>query len=119
MNPSSTININRRECIAAVAAGGGSLALSRFVRADASVPPVRGGADHVISIWLAGGMGQIDTFDPKRKGDPRKNLAGSLYASIETAVPGVRVCEHLTHLAPMMDRMTAVRTVHHDVIDEH
>ncbi len=26
--------------------------------------PLRGTAEHVISIWLGGGMGQIDTFDP-------------------------------------------------------
>ena len=55
----------------------------------------------------------------KRKGDPKKKLAGSYYDSIETAVPGVRVCEHLPKLAPLMDRVTAVRTVHHEVIDEH
>ena len=64
-------------------------------------------------------MGQIDTFDPKRRGDPAKKLAGSYYESIPTAVPGVNVCEHLKRVAPLMDRVTAVRTVHHDVIDEH
>lgn len=41
-------------------------------------------------------MGQIDTFDPKRRGDPAKKIAGSYYNSIDTAVPGVRVCEHLS-----------------------
>ena len=66
-------------------------------------------------------MGQIDTFDPKakglNKGTPKK--AGSLYDSIPTAVRGVRVCEHLTKTADLMDRVTAVRTVNHKVIDEH
>lgn len=81
--------------------------------------PVRGKAEHVISIWLGGGMGQIDTFDPKRKGDPKEKKPGSYYESIDTAVPGVQVCEHLERLAPLMDRVTAVRTVHHEVIDEH
>src|SRR5690606_9823734 len=76
-------------------------------------------AEHVISIWLGGGMGQIDTFDPKRRGDPKKKVAGAYYDSIDTAVPGVQLCEHLKQLAPLMDRVTAVRTVHHDVIDEH
>ncbi len=88
----------------------------RIAAADA---PLRGQAEHVISIWLGGGMGQIDTFDPKRRGDPARKLAGSYYESIPTAVSGVRVCEHLAKLAPLMDRVTAVRTVHHDVIDEH
>lgn len=80
---------------------------------------VQGRAEHVISIWLGGGMGQIDTFDPKRRGDPAKKAAGSYYDAVDTAVPGVRVSEHLRQLAPLMDRVTVVRTVHHEVIDEH
>ncbi len=44
---------------------------------DASL--LRGTAEHVISIWLGGGMGQIDTFDPKRLGDPKAKKAGSYY----------------------------------------
>lgn len=64
-------------------------------------------------------MGQVDTFDPKRRGDPMRNIPGSYYNAIDTAVPGVQVCEHLQRVAPLMDRVTAVRTVHHEVIDEH
>jgi len=78
-----------------------------------------GKAEHVISIWLGGGMGQIDTFDPKRKGDPKEKIPGSYYNAINTAVPGVQLCEHLPNIAPLMDRVTAVRTVNHKVIDEH
>lgn len=79
----------------------------------------QGSAEHVISIWLGGGMGQIDTFDPKRKGDPKTRVAGSYYDAIDTSVPGVQVCEHLSLLAKQMEHVTAVRSVHHDVIDEH
>ena len=107
----------RRNFLTAGAAAGCSLALQQPAIADDKV--TQGRAEHVISIWLGGGMGQIDTFDPKRKGDPKKKLPGSYYESIETAVPGVRVCEHLPQLAPLMDRVTAVRGVHHEVIDEH
>jgi hypothetical protein len=78
-----------------------------------------GKTEHVISIWLGGGMGQIDTFDPKRKGDPKEKIPGSYYDSIDTAVPGVQLCEHLPRMAPLMDRITAVRSVNHKVIDEH
>ncbi len=89
--------------------------------AAAGDPPakLRGNAEHVISIWLGGGMGQIDTFDPKPKGDPKAKKPGGYYNAIETAVPGVEVCEHLPKLAKRMDRVTAVRSVHHEVIDEH
>ncbi|MGH7169093.1 MAG: DUF1501 domain-containing protein [Gemmataceae bacterium] len=88
---------------------------------SSAAPMPKGKAEHCIFIWLGGGMSQIDTFDPKTlgnaKGSPKK--AGSLYPSIPTAVSGVRVCEHLAKTAPLMDRITAVRTVNHNVIDEH
>lgn len=111
--------INRREFIGSAAALAGSLALPGSLLAESPDKLIQGKAEHVISIWLGGGMGQVDTFDPKRKGDPKKKTPGSYYDSIETAVPGVQVCEHLKNLAPLMDRVTAVRTVHHEMIDEH
>src|SRR5438874_7091786 len=112
--------MNRRQFLAASAAMATSAMFPSVGRAAESSPVLlKGKAEHCIFIWLGGGMGQIDTFDPKRRGDPKKKLPGSYYDSIDTAVKGVRVCEHLKRLAPLMDRVTAVRTVHHDVIDEH
>lgn len=64
-------------------------------------------------------MGQTDTLDPKRLGDPKKKVAGSYYKGIPTAVRGVQVCEHFPKVADQLDRMTILRTVNHDVIDEH
>ena len=92
-----------------------------LVQAKELAKPIHpmGKAEHVISIWLGGGMGQIDTFDPKRKGDPKEKVPGSYYDSINTAVPGLQLCEHLPRIAPLMDRVTAVRSVNHKVIDEH
>ena len=107
--------MNRRQFLCTSTAS----AASGLLPSVAGEPLIKGGAEHCIMIWLGGGMGQIDTFDPKRKGDPKKKIAGSYYDSIDTAVSGVQVCEHLPMLADRMDRVTAVRTVHHDVIDEH
>ena len=81
--------------------------------------PPRGRAEHCIFLWLGGGFAQVDTFDPKRVGDPRARVAGSAYPSIATAVQGVRVTEYLPRVAALMDRMTVVRSVHHNVVDEH
>jgi hypothetical protein len=78
-----------------------------------------GKAEHCIHIWLGGGAAQIDTWDPKAMGDAKAKKPGSYYKSIDTVVPGVQVCEHLKRSAKLMDRITAVRTVHHDAIDEH
>jgi len=102
-----------------LATTGTAAAAASLVGTAHAETPIRGQAEHVISIWLGGGMGAGDTFDPKQKGDPAKKVAGSYYDSIPTAVSGVKVCEHLSHLAPLMDRVTAVRTVNHNVIDEH
>ncbi len=112
------MTISRRECLIASAAYAGGIALGKPTLAAPETAP-RGKAEHVISIWLGGGMGQIDTFDPKAKGDPAKRVAGAYYDSVDTAVPGVQLCEHLSRLAPLMDRVTVVRTVNHDMIDEH
>lgn len=81
----------------------------------------KGKAEHCIFIWLGGGMGQIDTFDPKKLGDNlgKPQTAGSLYKSIDTTVKGVQVTEHLSKTAKVMEHVTVMRTVNHHVIDEH
>src|SRR5690349_699586 len=112
--------MNRRHFLQSAAlAGAATFSRPLIAAPEPAEALIKGKAEHVISIWLGGGMGQIDTFDPKRRGDPQKKLAGSYYDKIDTAVSGVQVCEHLKRLAPLMDRVTAVRTVHHEVIDEH
>jgi len=109
--------MKRREFLGAVAttAAASPLVVSA---AEATALPI-GKAEHCVMIWLGGGMSQIDTFDPKAMGDAKAKKAGSYYPAIDTAVEGVQVCEHLQRTAPLMDRVTAVRTVHHDVVDEH
>lgn len=117
----NSTSLDRRRFLAAGGSLAAGLALPHSLRAEdkSAAGLIQGKAEHVISIWLGGGMAQTDTFDPKRVGDPKAKKAGSYYPSIETAVPEVRVCEHLAKIAPLMDRITAVRTIHHDVIDEH
>lgn len=110
---------SRRRFLETAAVVAGSATLSRQLFSADEPPLIQGKAEHVISIWLGGGMAQTDTFDPKRRGDPKTRTPGSYYDAIDTAVPGVRLCEHLKQLAPLMERVTVVRTVNHDVIDEH
>ena len=80
------MNINkssRRDFLATSAGTAATLGLAGNLLAEASPlnasPLLNGKAEHVISIWLGGGMGQCDTFDPKRKGDPKAKKAGSYY----------------------------------------
>jgi len=105
--------LSRREFLAASS----SLALSPLLPAVDKLP--KGKADSVIMLWLGGGAAHMDTFDPKKKGDAKAKKAGSYYDPIDTAVKGVQVCEHLKETAKLMDRIALLRTVNHDVIDEH
>ena len=112
--------MNRRHFIQAT--GGlalvGSTGLSLAKETGAFRFP-KGKAEHCIHIWLGGGAAQVDTWDPKALGDAKAKKAGSYYPAIDTSVPGVQVCEHLSRCAKEMEYITAMRTVNHDVIDEH
>jgi len=114
--------MKRREFLATAAAAAASAAMvaSRARGEDEPGPAVpRGKAEHCVFLWLGGGAGQIDTWDPKEKGDPAAKKAGSYYDAIGTAIPGTQVCEHLPRCAKILDRFNIVRSVHHEVIDEH
>jgi hypothetical protein len=115
---------SRRSFLAAAAAGGAALSaawgLDGLVAGEttkAAAP--RGKAEHCVFLWLGGGACHIDTWDPKRRGDAAKKLPGSYYDAIPCAIQGEQVCEHLRRSAPLLDRAVLVRSVHHDVIDEH
>ena len=93
---------------------------TQTARANTAINVPKGKAEHCIFIWLGGGMAQMDTFDPKKLGSTEKPYKkGSAYKAIKTSVSGVEVCEHLLKTAPLMDRVTAVRSVHHNIINEH
>jgi hypothetical protein len=109
--------MKRREFIQASVAASSAVMMGNVAHTSPSVP--LGKAEHCVMLWLGGGMSQIDTFDPKKLGDAKLKKAGSYYSAIETAVPGVQVCEHLSKTARMMENVTAIRTLNHDVVDEH
>jgi len=79
----------------------------RLARADRSRSgrlPGRGQAEHVIVLYMAGGMSQTDTFDPK----PGSASAGPLSA-IRTSAEGVQFSELLPRLAEQARHMAVVR----------
>ncbi len=69
-----------------------------------------GRARSVIVILLSGGLGQHDSFDMKPEATDR--FRGE-FKPIDTAVPGIRVCEHLPRLAARADRLAIVRSMSH------
>ena len=64
-------------------------------------------------------LSQVDTWDQKRVTKDGLKDPGSAYRGISTAIADVEICEHLAAMAPRLDRCVPIRSVHHDVIDEH
>jgi hypothetical protein len=64
----------------------------------------------VIYIFLSGGLGQHDSFDPKPEAPD--NIRGE-FAPIATRTPGVQICEHLPMLAARSDQWALVRSLTH------
>ncbi|REJ96162.1 MAG: DUF1501 domain-containing protein [Planctomycetota bacterium] len=73
-----------------------------------------GRARSVIVVFASGGQSQIDLWDPKPLAPAE--IRGD-FASIETAVPGVRFCEHVPRIAAVADRFTVLRSMSHEDLD--
>ncbi len=65
------------------------------------------GAKNVILLWMQGGASHIDTLDPKPEAPAE--IRGE-FGVIDTALPGVKVCEHLPRLAQHLDKLTIIRS---------
>ena len=73
-----------------------------------------GNAKSVLIIFASGGQSQIDTWDPKPDAPPE--IRGA-FASIATAIPGVRFCEHMPQIAQIADKLCVVRSMAHEDLD--
>jgi Protein of unknown function (DUF1501) len=77
-------------------------------------PKMEARADTMILLWMAGGMAQTETFDPKRYTPFERGLACekvlSTFQPISTAVDGVQLSQGLENIAKVMDRATLIRS---------
>lgn len=87
-------------------AGVGGLSLPALLRANEAAKS--SDRKSVILFWLSGGPSHLDMWDPKP--DAPSEIRGP-FSSIESNVPGIRVCEHLPQQAAIMDKLTIVRSV--------
>ncbi|MGE3780845.1 MAG: DUF1501 domain-containing protein, partial [Pirellulaceae bacterium] len=65
-----------------------------------------------VFLFLFGGPSQIDLWDMKP--DAPAEIRGE-FQSIATAVPGLRICEHLPRLARHLDKVCLVRSMTHQM----
>ena len=72
--------------------------------------PGFGSAKNVILLYLFGGPSHLEVCDMKP--DAPVEVRGEL-RPIPSSLPGCDVCEHLPHMAKVMDRVTVVRSLTH------
>ena len=78
--------------------------------ASANTKASFGRAKRIILLYLYGAAAQHETFDPKPEA-PAK-IRG-IFKPIDTAVPGLQICEHLPNVARIADRVAIVRSMTH------
>jgi hypothetical protein len=99
--------VSRRNFLKIGALGLGGLSLAQLLRAEAAAN-IQRSHKAVIMIFLPGGPSHQDIFDLKT--DAPAEVRGE-FKEISTAVPGIRICEHLPRLAAMTDKTTIIRSI--------
>ena len=105
--PRSSLHLSRRDWLRLSAAGIAGCSMSGWLgtlAADAATDPKR--RRSCILLWMNGGPSQMDTFDLKPG-----HANGGPFREIATAVPGIKISEHLPRLARHMDRLALVRSM--------
>jgi Protein of unknown function (DUF1501) len=109
-----TSGLSRRHFLRATGAAAlGALAGSepRLIASPAKIPAR---ADRMILLWMAGGMAQTETFDPKRytpyQSGMESKLVLSTFPSVPTVVDGIQFSEGLERIGKVMDRGTLIRS---------
>ncbi len=97
---------SRRDWLRATSAGLAGVPLSGWFGALAAAAARAPRPRSCILLWMSGGPSQTDTFDLK---PGHKN--GGPFQVIQTAVPGVRISEHLPGLGRQMKRLALVRSM--------
>ncbi len=104
--------LSRREFLSGAAAAALAAGAPRQLwPAQAKLEPK---ADTFILLWMAGGMAQTETFDPKAytpyESGLECNRVLSTFPQIDTAVDPIKLSQGLERIAKVMDRATLIRT---------
>jgi len=76
--------------------------------------PGFGKAKSVLVVFTSGGQSQLDMWDPKP--EQPEEVRGE-FGTIASAIPGIRVCEHLPKVAQQLRHATILRSMTHDDLD--
>src|SRR4249919_3865165 len=106
--------LSRRGFIGATAAATLSALVGREPVLRRQQPKTPATADAVIVLWMAGGMAQTETFDPKRytpfAPGVRVEQVLSTFPAIDTAVDHIKFTQGLERLGSVMDKGAVIRS---------
>lgn len=105
--------VSRRDALKVGFLGAAGLSLADVLRARSQAATSGRPTNNksVILYWLDGGPSHMETYDCKP--DAPAEFRGP-FRPIETSAPGIRINELLVEQAKVMDRVSIVRSVHHD-----
>jgi uncharacterized protein (DUF1501 family) len=104
---------SRRGFLTAMLSSGSALALPNLLRhrAQAAAAGKVPRDTAVIQVWLGGGPSHLDMYDMKP--DAPDGFRGP-FRPMRTSLPGLDICELLPRQARVIDRLSLVRSLHHD-----
>jgi len=99
-------HLTRRGFLAGASAGAlGMVGFQGMTRAEGT-QALAAAQKHVVVFFLAGGVSQLETWDPKPG-----TATGGPFQAIQTSAPGVQICELLPHTAQIMHHLALVRGI--------
>jgi hypothetical protein len=115
----SAIGLTSREILRLGGLSPLGLGLSALLAGQSKAAPgsrSRPKAKSCLLVFMEGGPSHIDLWDMKP--DAPAEVRGE-FQSIETTLPGVRICEHLPQFAKHMHRLALVRSMTHSITDHN
>jgi hypothetical protein len=102
--------ISRRRALSVGGLGMLGVTMPKLLQAGEVIGTRPAHAKSVIFLYQFGGPSHLDTFDPKP--DAAAGVR-SHFGVIDTAAPGIRICDQLPKMAAVMNDVSLVRTVYH------
>src|SRR5690242_17525647 len=98
-------HLSRRTFLQGAAGALGALSFGGMTTVEAA-RELASAQKQVVVFWLAGGVSQLETWDPKPDTD-----TGGPFQAIPTSVPGVHISELLPYSAQQMHHLALIRGV--------
>lgn len=102
--------LDRRQWLRVSASGVLGTTIPWTAKTACAASSATGRAKSILIVHLSGGPSQLDMLDPKP--DAPAEIRGE-FSPIETAIPGVQVCEHLPRLAQQLRHWSVLRSLAH------